>query len=169
MWSGDPQGTSLPLFPSCTVMTGLGFYEYRHPLPTFADANAVAINRRWEIAGRCTPPHTHTQWRQWPGGPLKDGNGDGKRVKIRPGWLDGAVDFRGVIKEPLWLTLSLTSLRQEEDGRGWLPSPSWNEGTDNGDFLNYLLFISFYQQESRKIIPLYITTLLFLTILGLIL
>lgn len=109
----------------------------------------------------CPPPPSL----QWPGGPLKDKeNGYGKHDKITAGWLDGAVNLGGVIKVPLWLTLSLTSLRHEEDGSGWLPSPSWNDGMDEVDFLNYLLFISFYQQKSRKIIPRYITALLFLTI-----
>lgn len=98
--------------------------------------------------------------------PQRKKNGDGKHDKITAGWLDGTVNLDGIIKVPLWLTLSLTSLEHEEDGSEWLPSPSWNDQMDEVDFLNYLLFISFYQQKSRKIIPQYITALLVLTIFG---
>lgn len=101
-------------------------------LPSFLIPKLHSNEKGWDYR---TPPPTHTYtlshylllfranrmvWfplcKQCPWGPLKDGNGDGKRIKVRPGWWDGAVLFRGVIKEPFWLTLSLTSKRKMEAG-----------------------------------------------------
>lgn len=58
---------------------------------------------------------------------VKDRDGDGKHIGIRSGWLDAALDFHNVIKELLWLTLSLTSVWQEENGSQWLQRQSYQE------------------------------------------
>lgn len=58
----------------------------------------------------------------WPGGLVKDGDGDGKHIEIRLGWLDAALDFHSIIEELLWLTLSLTWVGRDEDWSKWLYS-----------------------------------------------
>lgn len=113
IWLCDPKGRSSPSLPGCKVMKRAQIMKIS---PSCCHWHTSGANGRALIS--LFP--TQCRLSEWPGGLVKDRDGDGKHIEIRSGWLDATLDFHSVIDELLWLTLSLTSVRQDEDGSKWL-------------------------------------------------